>query len=86
MKANMKMIPASIPHKKSQLLADILENYESKYFWLQFIREEFLAFLSTYEDFSRLIANEIMNELRNNGFLVVVSQKLVKQNSDRGKF
>ena len=43
------------------------------------MREEFLAFLKINEDLSRLTANEIICDLSNNGFIVVVPQKVVSK-------
>ena len=60
-----------------QLLTEILKNVGCKYSRLQIIREGFLVFLNTNEDVSRITANEVVTNLCNNGFIVVVPQHII---------
>ena len=62
-----------------QLLTEILKNVGCKCSRLQFIREGFLAFLDANEDVSRITANEVVTNLSNNGFIVVVPQHIISQ-------
>ena len=61
------------------LLTEILKNVGCKYSRLQIIREGFLVFLNTNEDVSRITANEVVINLCNNGFIVVVPQHIISK-------
>ena len=57
----------------------MLKNIGCKYPRLQVIRERFLAFLNTNEDFSRIHANEVNIDLNSKCFMVVVPQNLISK-------
>ena len=65
--------------EKWELLTEMFKNVGCKYSRLQVIREGFLAFLNTNEDVSRINANDVIIELNNNGFLVVVPQLIISK-------
>ena len=59
---------------KRHLLSEMLQNVGCKYSSFQIIGEEFLVFLNTNQDVSRITANEVISDLSNNGFSVVVPE------------
>ena len=65
--------------EKWQVLFEMLKNVGCKYSRLQSIREGFVAFPNTNEDFSRITANEVIIDLSNNGFGVVVPQHIISK-------
>ena len=79
MEATVKINSNDNSPEKLQFLAEMLKNVGCKYSRLQIIRDGFLVFSNTNEDLSRLPANEVINDLINNGFMVVVSQKIISK-------
>ena len=83
MEATVKIKTNYKSTENCQLLTEILKNVGCKYSRLVITREGFLVFLNTNEDVSRLTTNEVILELGNNGFSVVVPQHIIsKKNCD----
>ena len=51
----------------------------TKYARVKIIREGFVVFPNTSEDVSHLTANEFISDLSNNGFIIVVPQKIISK-------
>ena len=65
--------------EKWKLLTEMLKNVGCKYSRLQITRELFLVLPNTNEDVSRITANEVIIDLSNNGFSVVVPQHIISK-------
>ena len=57
----------------------MLKNFGFKYSRLQINREGFLELLKAIEDVYRITANEVIINLSNNGFIVVVPQRIISK-------
>ena len=86
MEFTVKLTSSDKSPEKWQRLAEKLKNAGCKYHRLQIIREGFLTFLNTNEDLSRLTASEIICDLNNNSFIVVVYRNKLKKNGDRMEY
>ena len=75
--ATVKIKSINKSPEKWQLLADMIKYVGCKYFWLKFLREGLLVFFNTKEDLSRLTANDVIVDLSNNVFIIVVPQKII---------